>query len=526
MSIYTNYDGTTVSGLLATTQSNTLIANQWNDMPSTSASITSGNTYYICFNSQGSSTGFKYFQSNSGTSIYFATGYGPFPTSFSKNGDITSTTFNLRMTYSNPSSAPVFFANRSTNTNIVYDGTTQTYFNISWVNVTDQIYNALINLDGTNYTMSQIQQNSTATDYGFNIVLGAGNHYFIMYGNTTASLQNNTVNITFAISKATPSTPSITFSPTSPITYGISDTATATVTSAMNLLSWTLWRDNTTNVGSDGTSIAETQTWGVGTKLYCVNTTGNANYSSSVGVCSTLTINKATPSTPSITFSPISPITYPTSDTATATVSSINNLLNWNWYRDNTTNLGTITTTGTDTNTWLPGTKNYCVNTTGNANYTSSTGICQTLIIIQSPLIIKIISPLNISYGTNTILWNETVSSILNSTVHVVVYDDGAIIYNNFAQSNVSYISNPLLKSMGTHNLTVWALDVLPNATSVIYTVTTAPNITTTSTLIPFESNIINDIFGSQLFFILLLSGALALIVVAGSYQRHKGVGN
>jgi len=129
-------------------------------------------------------------------------------------------------------------------------------------------------------------------------LLGVATYSWILNSTGGANwTANSSINISsFSVTQGSPSVPSITYNPTSPITYPTSDTATASVSSQNNLLSWTLYRDNTTTVGSGTSSISDSATiWGAGTKQYCVNTTGNTNYTSFVGVCSTLTINKAVP---------------------------------------------------------------------------------------------------------------------------------------------------------------------------------------------------------------------------------------
>lgn len=234
MAIFTD-NSNSVHTLLANTSYFTMTAG-FNDYNTGTATITSGQKYWVCFNRGAGAAGANPLlygkQTVTNARIYYSSTFGTWnndPAGQSLDNYIQT---NFRMTYTLSALPPLYSANT---TSIVspYDAVTLSVFNVTWQNQTDQMYNSVLWSDIYNpagmvgKSMTQISQSGNLTTYGFADILPAGTYWFYMKGNTTGNQQNQTLNLTFTVASGTPPL-SITLNTSQNINLGLSVKATGT----------------------------------------------------------------------------------------------------------------------------------------------------------------------------------------------------------------------------------------------------------------------------------------------------------
>jgi len=265
--------------------------------------------------------------------------------------------------------APQWFNNQTTGS-LTYDPNEQHYHSVTWSdNYETQAWTVGYfesNFTGTwkNYTASR---SGNATTYTF--VPPAGTYCWRFWAKDSSENWNVTDMWCKHINKASP-TLSLTFDPTSPITYETQSKAYCQYQSSDSGYTLKLFRNETDVTSENNVYI----TLPAGTWKYKCNVSETQNYTSGE-TSSYYTVNKKTPPL-DITFSPSSNVYYPTE----TTVQGINcpSQLTCNFYRNETS------VANPDIQTLPVGKYLYVYNTSGNENYTSAT-VEKYLTVSESP---------------------------------------------------------------------------------------------------------------------------------------------
>jgi predicted outer membrane repeat protein len=173
------------------------------------------------------------------------------------------------------------------------------------------------------------------------------------------------VSANFTITQASQS---IAFTPSSPVTYGVSPIAlTATGAASGNAVSFSV----VSGPGSIGGSTLTVT--GAGTIVVAANQAGNSNYTAATQVTASIVVNQASQS---IAFTPSSPVTYGVSPIAlTATGGATGNAVSFSLV-SGPGSIGGSTLTVT-----AAGTIVVAANQTGNSNYTAATQVTASIVV-------------------------------------------------------------------------------------------------------------------------------------------------
>lgn len=302
-------------------------------------------------------------------------------------------------------------------------------FNIT---VNDQQYvtdisTVLFELSETNYTSATFSNfNSTARNYSItktDLAASTTGYAIKWYANDSQNAWGNVVSRTYIINKDTPSL-SITFLPSNPATYPASTTATCNKLSGDTSATLTLFRNGSQVAQGTGSSILETNNFGVGVWNYSCNYSASANYTDANIIDRNLQINKGDPtSNLNIYIDGVAnnkTITYP----ATSNISA------------NETNTGdsdcTYTLYRNDT-ALVNGNNAWNVTSLGNGTYAfkyNMSGTCSNWTLGSSPTLYLYV---NQGTTTATLYLNNSqagqTSTYLNSTVNATATSSLAGLY-------------------------------------------------------------------------------------------------
>jgi hypothetical protein len=303
-------------------------------------------------------------------------------------------------------------------------------FNATW---TDNVAVSYVTLqfNGANYSIS----NSGSVYYKTFGPLAAGNYSYTWYANDTSNNWNNTGALTYTINRAAPV-----------LTLNASPGWTNTYGTQTNISCTTNIAEVTPQLFRNGVNVTnpDVQTLGVNVYNYTCNNTATQNYTTTT-TTNNLTINKAADTVNLYLNGNLNQnltISFGTQSNATATSTSGTQQL----FRDNV-GVGNpqIATLGY-------GTYAYKANSTGNANYTGSSGVTYYLSVTKIPSAITLL--LNGTNGDFTVNRSQSVNITGIRTTgegSMQLYDNGTLI-----NSGAPVITNiTSYAALGQRNITL-----------------------------------------------------------------------
>lgn len=340
----------------------------------------------------------------------------------------------------------------------IYSPSAPYRFSISWLGNVDKV---MFEFNGNNYT--DLEKSVSTYSKTLN-GLSTGTYYYKWYANDTSNNWNSTELLSFTISQD-PASCSLTG--LTDHTYGSSDTPTCSCIGD-NITS--LYRNEIDKTSWNNTAITQE----AGTYNWVCNITAGINYNSA-STSKTQVISKATPSN-TLSISPSQSVSYPTQTTVTCSISSINNEVTPQLFRNN------ILVSNPDVATLAIGSYVYVCNNTVTQNYTTSQS--QKTIVVSSgdttPPVITILSPQNTTYTTSSVSLTFTI----NEPTSWIGYslDGGA---------NVTITGNTTLSlANSAHNVIVYANDTSGNmGSSRVYFTVNVPVCTCTDWVINWATN-------------------------------------
>jgi len=191
---------------------------------------------------------------------------------------------------------------------------------------------------------------------------------------------------TFTITQATQA---IAFTPSTPVTYGVSPITLAATGGASGLpVVFTI-------VSGPGSITGSTLTvTGAGTIVIAANQAGNTNYAAATAVQQSIVVNQTAQT---ITFTPLSPVTYgvsPITLAATGGASGLPVVF--------TIVSGPGSITGSTLTVTGAGTIVIAANQAGNTNYAAATAVQQSIVVNQTAQTVTSVSAVTAAYGSTT----------------------------------------------------------------------------------------------------------------------------
>jgi hypothetical protein len=241
-------------------------------------------------------------------------------------------------------------------------------------------------------TLSGTNNNTLTVTGAGTIVIAAnqaGNGSYAAAAQVTASIVVNSTS------------QSITFSPATPVTYGVTPiTLAATGGASGNPVSFSILSGPGTLSGTNDAMVTVT---GAGTLVIAANQAGNANYAAATQVTASIVVNQAAQA---ITFSPATPVTYgPSPIMLAASGGASGNPVSFSIVSGPGTLSGTNNSTLTATGA---GTVVIAANQAGNANYSAATQVTASIVVNQKAQTITFAPTTPVTYGTVPITLTAT----------------------------------------------------------------------------------------------------------------------
>jgi predicted outer membrane repeat protein len=282
---------------------------------------------------------------------------------------------------------------------------------------------------------------STLTVTGAGTIVVAANQA----GNTNYAAATQ-VTVSIVVNKATQT---ITFTPASPVTFGVSPiTLSATGGASGNTVSFSV-------VSGPGTVSGSTLTvTGAGTIVVAANQAGNTNYAAAIQVTHSVVVNQASQT---ISFTaPTSPVVYGVSPiTLSATGEASSNAVVFSVVSGPGTVSGsTLTVTGA-------GTVVVAANQAGNTNYAAATQVTHSVVVAQALPAIAVVSSGNPALTQSAVTFTATLSSAASTPTGTIAFEDGATVLGSgtLAAGVATFTTSSL--AVGTHTMTaVYSGDV------------------------------------------------------------------
>ena len=332
-------------------------------------------------------------------------------------------------------------------------------FNITWTENVD-VDTAIINFNGTNYTMSPYSSAGGTHHFNFTISnLAVGNYSYYFWANDTTGNANQTGILNYTINKA-PGQIILKLNDTEnniTLIYGSQLNASASSTTG----TVTLYRDGT-NVTNENNAF---QTLGVGDYNYTAISSETQNYSAA-SITRFVNITQATPS-----LSLLNTIAW------TVEYKNITNIsgagcpsqLTCTLYRNN------VNVTSPDVNLFAVGNYTYVYNTTGNANYTTASTTNNLTVNKSNSIVYTYLnnSRSDLTIALNSSIWlNGTLQQgegIIQLLVNGIVLNSGNSPLSNEASFNNISLYNittyyPETQNYTSSSETFWlnAVDLTP----------------------------------------------------------------
>ena len=243
------------------------------------------------------------------------------------------------------------------------------------------------------------------------------------YTVTVTDANSTTATATFSLAVAS-SSQTIIFTPSTPVTYGISPiTLIATGGASGNPVTFSIVLGPGTLSGTNNSTLTVT---GAGTILIAANQAGNASYSAATQVTASIVVNQKAQA---ITFTPSTPVTYGASPiTLTATGGASGNPVIFSIVSGpgtlSGTNNSTLTVTGA-------GTIVIAANQAGNASYSAATQVTASIVVNQATQAITFSPATPVTYGVSPITLTATGGASGNPVIFSIVSGPGTLSGTN-----------------------------------------------------------------------------------------------